>query len=226
MNNWDTYKFHPSMLPRLMTSSRSKSDPLSETCKSALNEIFAEVVYGRINLDKENKYTRKGVECESDSLELLKVTNNITVFKNKKTLENDLLVGTPDVISPELRDVKTSWNFLTYLAVTEDKARKDYYYQMLGYMMLTGKQKAILNYCLVNTPEITMNDELYRLSFKFPEINESEEKAEKYKKQFIFDDIPAVKRVKEYTFEYNQEDADKVVEKLLLCREYLKTITL
>src|SRR5690606_29721418 len=106
---------------------------------------------------------------------------------NKKTLENDFIKGTPDVIlTDKVVDIKTSWDIWTFLKVDETSANKAYLYQLLGYMWLTDTKKADLVYCLVDTPDDIMHEELRRLSYRYPEIDQSEEKAAVFKRNFQF----------------------------------------
>lgn len=220
--NWSTYKFHCSGLSNLMVNGRSKKDPLSETTKSYLNELYIQETYGRKKLDTvTNKYMRKGTMCETDSLELVEKVLNKKYFKNQKTIENNYIIGTPDVITPDLVDIKTSWDLFTFAKVTEKQAEYDYYYQLLGYMWLTEKNTSSIIYCLVDTPEIMVNDEMYRLQFYMPE-----EEAEKYINNFIFNDIPEKSRIKKYEFQINQEEITKLIERIQLSREYLSQLSL
>lgn len=225
--NWDTYKFRPSGLAKLMTNSRTKSDPLSETTKTYLRELYILEVFLREKYDSKNKYTEKGIACESDSLDLIQKVLGKTYFKNKKQLENDFVKGTPDVIDvKKVIDIKTSWDIWTFAGVDETKALKEYYWQLLAYMWLTNKSNADLMFCLVNTPEHIMYDELRLLSYRYPEIDQSEEVMERVKRNYLFDDIPEESRIKNFSISYNADDIEKLKERILLSREYLKTITL
>lgn len=212
---WRKYKFHCSSLPALMTESRSKSNPLSETAKALLRELWIKEVYGREKI-LATKYTEKGLAVESDSLELASQQLGFKLFKNKKQLENKLLVGTPDVIMPRLIDIKSSWDLWTYSEIDEEKAKKTYLWQLMGYLWLTGRKEARLVYCLVNTPDYIVEDELYRLHFK---VGEAE--AEKHRINFVFDDIPAKKRVKQYKIKFDSQSIVALKERLQLAREYL-----
>lgn len=220
--NWDTYKFHPSGLSNLMTNSRKKDEALSETSKSYLQELWINEVWGREKSEMVgNKYTQKGIMCETDSLELVEKVTGKRYFKNQTRFENDYIIGTPDVTKPDLIDIKTSWDLFTFMAVNEDTARKDYYTQVLSYMWLLGHTSASIFYCLVNTPEIIKSDEMYRLSFKLPE-----EEIKKYENNYIFDDIPEKERIKLFHFNYDEAIIEQIKVKIIVAREYLKNIKL
>jgi len=220
--NWETYKFHPSGLGNLLTNSRKKDELLSETAKSYLRELWIKEVWSREKSDMVgNKFTQKGIMAETDSLNLIEKVTGQKYFKNQKQFENDFIIGTPDVTGANLIDVKTSWDLFTFMAVTEEQARKDYYSQVLGYMWLLNHKKATVMYCLVNTPEILITDEMYRLSFKLPE-----DQTEKYRNNYIFDDIPENQRIKVFNFDYDEAIINTIKERIVCAREYLKNVSL
>lgn len=220
--DWKTYKFRCSGLGNIMTKSRSKDDPLSETTKSYLKELYIKEVFGREKSDMlANKFTQKGIMCETDSLEMVERVTGQKYFKNIKKVCNDYICGTPDVIDEQIIDIKTSWDLFTFANITEEKAKKDYYYQLLGYMHLTGRSKASLIYCLVNTPKHLMDQELYRLQFSLAEGENL-----KYKNNYIFDDIPESMRVKIYSIDYVEEDMKLLQMRINDCRNYLLQLSL
>ncbi len=107
------YQFRCSSLPTLMTNSRAKDEVLSETAKDYLRELWIREIYGREKYDAKNKFTDKGIQCESDSFDLVKEVSGKTYFKNQKQLENEFIKGTPDLVKP-LIDIKTSWDIWTF----------------------------------------------------------------------------------------------------------------
>lgn len=216
---FDNYRFRCSSLPTLMTSSRSKSDPLSQTAKAYLLDVYISEVYGR-DKDTSSKYTEKGIEVESDSLDLVSRATGEIYFKNQKRFNNDYISGTPDVVD-NLIDIKSSWSIHTFAAVDAKKARGDYYWQLLGYMWLLNQDKGRLIYALTDTPDRIMYDELYRMSFKDGRIDTDEEYTNKIKLNYKFADIPDSKRVKIYTFERNEEDIELLKTRIEYARDYL-----
>lgn len=219
--DFSKYKFRSSALSQLMVKSRSKSDPLSQTTKTYLKELWIREIYGR---DKDyqtiNKFTQKGTMVESDSLDLFQEVSGEKYFKNVEQLENDFITGKPDIIKP-LIDIKSSWDLWTFANVDEKYVKKEHYHQVLGYGWLTGQATGEIVYALVDTPEMLINDEMYRLSFKI-----SEEEAESYKNNFIFKDIPVKDRIKRFKFEVLKDDIEELKTKIILCRDYMKGLTL
>ena len=230
--DFSTYLFRTSSLPTIMVNGRSKTDLLSETAKGYLRQLWILEVWGREKFDTTNKYTEKGIMCEPDAMDLVRKVTKQAYFKNKERFNNEFITGEPDILidkgleTARVKDIKNSWSIWTFNNVDEATALKSYYYQMLGYMWLTGAKLSDLIYCLVNTPEEIMNDELYKLSFKYPEMNESDEKMARFKINYIFDDIPAKLRMKSFMIEYNEEDVELVKERLTAARAYLQTLSL
>jgi hypothetical protein len=225
--NFFNYKFRASSLPILMTTSRSKSDTLSETTKTYLKSLWIAEMYDREKYDNRNKFTEKGIACESDSLSLIQEVTGETFFKNQEHFENEFVQGTPDIINlPKIEDVKTSWDIWTYQAVDKEVAGKDYFWQVQGYMWLTGAKSAVLRFCLVNTPELIVNDEMYKLSFKYPELQDNPELEAKMRRNYLFDDIPAKKRLKSFKFRSSNKKIRMLKKQIKAARAYLNTIKL
>lgn len=228
MENFTDYKFRPSSLGKLMTNGRSKSDPLGETCKAFLRDIFIEVKYDRTK-DITNKFMEKGTMVEEDSLDLITKHYGELYIKNKKKYSNDLIAGTPDIILKEkIIDIKSSWDIWTFAGA--DGSNKDYYWQLQGYMLLTGRKHADLVYCLNDSPDPFIYDEFRKTCWKRGIIDlESQEAAELeayIRFQMTYSDITPAERIKVFNFEYNEEDIAKLEEKVKIAREYLATLSL
>ena len=160
-------KIRCSAIGKIMTNSRSKSEVLSKTCKSYLQELAIEEMYG-IKKEFSSRFTDKGIEVERESIDLVQeVSDYGFMYKNEEFFENDFLTGTPDVNTDNiLLDVKSSYDASTFPFFAEDIPNKDYYYQLQGYMALCNKRKSVLAYCLVNTPFQIVEDEVRRAHWK------------------------------------------------------------
>ena len=142
-----------SSLPKIMTSPRSKSEVLSQTAISYIKQVAKEDFYGYNNY-LENKYLTKGIECEDKSIDLLNSVLFTSYEKNTIRLNNEFLTGEADIVTDdEIIDIKTSWSLDTFPALPSDINAKDYEMQLRGYMMLYGKEKASVTYCMVSTPD-------------------------------------------------------------------------
>ncbi|MBU6431483.1 hypothetical protein KGQ29_03860 [Patescibacteria group bacterium] len=220
--------FHPSSLGQLMTNSRSKSDPLGETCKSKLLEIWVEEKFNRKKTIA-NKWIEKGLLVEEDSLTLYSRCTKKFFKKNKEQISNDWFTGTPDIIEKDcIIDIKSSWDLHTFLKANFDDVNKNYFWQGQAYMDLTGIKKFKLVYCLINTPEQIINDEKRKLGWLMGTATDTDQKCidafSELEKEMIFDDIPMGERFFEIEIDYNEEMMAKAKEKLVLCREYIKSL--
>lgn len=224
--DFSDYKFRCSSLGYLMTNPRSKSEKLSETTKQYLLEIYIEEVFGR-KYEPESKYLEKGNFAEEDSLDLVTRLENKIYIKNKETLENDFIKGTPDIINGDsIIDIKTCWDIWTFAKT--DGTNKNYFFQLQGYMALTGKKKARLIYTLVNTPDHLIVSEKTRRMYKEMIEDGSEAMAEMEKEvefNMIFDDIPESLRAKAFAFVYDEEVINLVYERVKSAREYLNSMS-
>lgn len=139
---------------------------LSKTTQSYLKELHRNEVFCRSN-EITSKFLDKGIQCEERSLSLLCKTEGNWFQKNKERFKNDFITGEPDNTQGKIRDIKTSWNFSTFPMYETEIPNKDYYWQLQGYMDLTGIDESELIYCLVDTPFKLIDDELRRMDWKF-----------------------------------------------------------
>lgn len=221
-------KIRCSALGKIMTNSRTKGT-LSETCKTYIKELYLE---NELGIKKEfwSRYTDKGTRVEKESIQLANdVLNwNLTFAQiNDEQLyhENDYVTGHTDVCTDVLlADVKSSWNASTF-PFFDEKIDKKYMWQLMGYMFLTGHDKASLTYCLINTPEDMVLDEIRREHWKqnaFWQGDEDPEIIEYVRSQHNFEHIPKEIRVKNYIIERDEKLINSIKERIEECREYYK----
>jgi hypothetical protein len=208
-----------------MTNARSKSEVLSKTCKSYLQELAIEEMYG-IKKEFSSRYTDKGIAVERNSIDLIQLVSDYGfMYKNEEHFENDYLTGTPDVNTDNiLLDVKSSYDATTFPWFEEEIPNKDYYYQLQGYMALCNKRKSVLAYCLVNTPFQIVEDEVRRAHWKEHLIDESEELRADVEARHNFDHIPPEKRIKTFEVRYDKDVVKAIYERIKECRKYYETL--
>ena len=218
-------KIRCSAIGKIMTNARSKSEVLSKTCKSYLEELALEEVYG-IRKEFSSRYTDKGNEVERESIDLAQdVLDMGFMYKNTEFFENDFLTGTPDVNTDTcLLDVKSSYDASTFPFFAEEIPNKDYMYQLQGYMALTGKRKSILAYCLVNTPYDIVEDEIRRAHWKHHLIDESDELRAEVEAKHVFDHIPMEKRIKSFHIKYDKDIVKAIYDRVKECRVYYNQV--
>lgn len=214
-------KIRCSQIGKIMSNPRTKGEILSKTTKTYIKELFIETEYNKTR-EFWSKYTDKGNSVEEDSIELCQEHfNNDFLHKNIESFENDYLTGTPDIITKNnVIEIKSSWSAFTFPFFETELPNKDYFYQVQGYLELTGKDKGYLVYCLVNTPENLIQDEIYINSLKNNEIQLSVEIEESVRNNHTFDNIPKHKRIKIFEIERNEAVIKSIYERIDLCREY------
>jgi len=189
----------------LMTNARSKSETLSQTTKTYLQEWKKEQIYGVRN-SISSKYLTKGIDMEDESINIYALHTDLDfAVKNSQRFTNDFITGEPDLIlDDKVVDIKTSWDCFTFPLFDTEITNKNYYWQLQSYMALTGKDKAELAYVLVNTPEYLQYNELDAHDYTNLDL--------KY-------------RVKVFEIERNDEDIERLYDRIKECREYLNQIT-
>ncbi len=217
--------FRCSSLGKLMTEPRTKSEVLSETAKTYIQDLFKERELG-IFKDFSSRYTDKGIENEGEAIWMAsEVLNWEFVTKNETRFNNEWLTGEPDVLTETLlADIKCSWNGSTFPVFDDKLKNKDYYWQLQGYMMLTDMPQAELVYCLTNTPFQIVEDEVRRAHWKLNLIDEDLDVREAVQASHNFDHIPNELRVKRFIVEKDEQAFDKIKEKVKLAREYYESL--
>jgi len=149
--------------------------------------------------------------------------------KNLETFKTDALAGTPDCILPDcVEDIKTSWSLRTFYEA--DDTNNAYYWQAVGYMMLTGVTQYRLIYCLVPTPEELLQREIDKLSYAYGR-NSLDHNYQKSVEQIkhnnnLITKLPNEKRIKVFSFTLEETDTEKVNAKLKKAQEFYNQISL
>jgi hypothetical protein len=204
-----------------MTNPRKSGEVLSQTAKTYVQDLVLEEKYG-IRKEFSSRYTDKGNEVEDLSIALVnEVLNYKFIYKNDEHFNNEWLTGTPDVNTDEvLIDVKSSWDASTFPFFETEIPNKDYFYQLQGYMWLTGKTESVLAYCLIDTPLEMVEDEVRRAHWKLHLIDENTELRNEIESKHKFSHIPNIRRVKYWFIQRDEQVIEAIKERVELCREY------
>jgi hypothetical protein len=199
-------KFRASSLGKLMASSRTKGEALSQTAKSYIIQKAKEDFF-EYRSELNNKYITKGLAQEQDSINLLNLVRLEDYKKNEERVENEWISGCCDIITDtSIIDIKTSWSLDTFPATTyELKDTSEYEWQGRAYMWLYDMPKFELCYVMVTTaPEI---------------MGEYENGALHY-----VDHIAPEKRITSITFERDKEIEIQMAERLILATEFYNEV--
>ena len=142
---------------KMMTKSRTKSQPLGDTTLTWIKDKAVEAVLGH-KKDFSNKYMDKGIEVEDESIKLLNKVLFTNYEKHKGRINTEVFTGECDILTKDhVRDIKSSWSLETFPFYEDDaiKAVKKsgYDWQVRMYMLLYGVDVAYVDYCLVNIQE-------------------------------------------------------------------------
>jgi hypothetical protein len=199
-------KFRASSLGKLMTSSRTKGEALSQTAKSYIIQKAKEDFFDYMS-ELNSKYITKGLAQEQDSINLLNLVRLEDYKKNEDRVENEWLSGCCDIITDtSIIDIKTSWSLDTFPATSyELKDLSDYEWQGRAYMWLYDMPSFELCYVMVSTaPEL---------------LGEYENGALHY-----VEHIAPEKRITSITFERDKEIEIQMAERLILATEFYNEV--
>ena len=207
---------------------------LSDTAKSYLREVYISEKYGKdtVGGSERSKYTIKGNSVEGNSIKLLNRLDSSLYTKNEDYVFNDFIKGTPDIIVKEngvakkIIDIKSSWDLASLLShVAESSLDSNYYYQVMGYMALTGATEAEVCYCLVSMPDEIINSEKKRIFYL---LNPATEDNAEYKKaiqkledNMTFDEISEYERVVRFPVQRDEAVINSIYERVRSCRQWL-----
>ncbi len=212
-------------------------EPLSAGAKFHLKRVYGYAKYHKwcAASDKGTKYTNKGLLAEQDSIELICRVRGILFQKNEERISNDYLTGIPDIFLGEsldkaeyIVDVKTSWDIETFLDNLGKPLNNQYWWQIQGYLAITGAKVGEVAYCLVNTPESILNNEKYRLKERMDIVTDQDPKYLQAEQELVnnmtFDDMAQEERVIRFLVERDDAAIEKIYKKVVECRKYLSEI--
>lgn len=214
---------------------RDAPPELSETAKSYLKEVYMSYKYGKESLggSERSKYTIKGRSVEDQSIMMLSRIDGLPYDKNQERFTNAYLTGEPDILVRDedgnitkVIDIKSSWDGASLLSNIGNPLNPLYYWQVNGYMALTGATEAEVCYCLVNMPQEIIEGEKKRI---FYTMNPATEENVDYKKAIerlenamTFDEIPIRERVVRFSMKRDEEIIQKIEKRVIQCREWLQ----
>ena len=224
----DKIKFRCSELGDIMSNPKTKGETLSKTAKGRVEAMFDEIEYGIVREFK-NRYTEKGNRVEPQSLEMandllkLGLTEEQIEANSQIYRYNEWVHGTSDLETEEyIIDVKSSYDATTYPMYADEIPNKHYVDQLQGYLWLSGKQSAILAYCMIDTPEDMILDEIRRehwLQHSFWNGDEDPEIVDHVRAKHE-PKYPYHLRIKKWHIERDEGRIQEFKDRIELCRGY------
>lgn len=208
-----------------------KSNPeLPEGAKSYCKDWVKEQLYDR-RKNFTNKYVEKGLKVEEDSIYYSSgVLGWTDAVKNDEWFEDDFMCGTPDILLlgiDTVVDIKNAYDCFTMPLFDEVIPTDGYIDQLQVYMSLTGLNKALLCYCLMDAPLDIMQVEMRKLSWKEGFRGEiSDEISARVKEQMTYSNLPDNLRLKLFEVQKDESFGEEIKTRVKMCREYIKTLTI
>jgi len=216
------YKVHCSGINSVMAKA-TKDRTISVGAETAIKDWYISNLYARSKPQATSKYTGKGNEKEGDAIRFLSEVHGDFYSKNEQTFENEYLVGTPDIITPDtIIDIKCSWDCFTF-PYFETELNKGYWAQMQGYMALTGKKRAVVAYCLMDA---TFDQIEYAISdyCKSNNCELTEEIEEKVTAQMTYEHLSPNLRLKEFEVLRDEDYIASVYDRVTAMREFINAL--
>jgi len=201
---------------------RDAKPSLQEGAKTYCDNWIKEQIYSR-RKEISSKYTEKGKICEPAAIDFVaKMMGYGLISKNEVRLSDEYFEGECDLDLPNIvEDTKCSWDVWTFPLFATELPEKDYKYQLHGYMRLYNKPRAAVNYCLIDAPDEIINNEAFYISRKagFEEIEM--ELYDEVRAKMTYSDIPDALKFKRFEFERDEQLIQAIIERVILCREYI-----
>lgn len=201
---------------------KPNNEELSVGAKSYVEKLFIENEYGF----SEGLFTDpvlKGIELESEAIDLLSENDNRYYFKNEVNFNNDYLTGTPDIIylNELILDTKIPDNYRTFFNADLSNL---YLAQGQGYMYLTGIKKFELVYVLMPEPDNFLSTKLWRLSYRLTQSQYDNAEKQLLNNNKIIESLPLNQRIRKFAFDYDPEFIETAKKQIEKCRIYYKTL--
>lgn len=195
---------------------------LPQTAKSYAEKWLKERIYGR-KKEIGSKYLDKGTEMELQAIVM--ACDHFGwgfVPKNDISLDNDDITGTPDIILRDRPvDIKCPWDCFTFPLFSESIPNDHYWWQLQGYMDITGLDKAQLVYCLMDAPENLIDAEARRVSFSMGYDEVDAMLYEEVKSDMTYSGLPESLRIRSWEFERDDEAISSIHFRVGMIRKYI-----
>jgi len=204
--------------------------PLAKGTISMLTRRYPREKYKKLVLSIGRHYpaVQKGTMMEDESVVELSKFYKKEFIRNTESFENDYLRGFPDIFHAKdnmVIDTKVSWNIETFFKARLEKLSALYWYQMQGYLELTGAKSGKVCFVLLSTPKELIEKEKVKTITDFitGTINRDkyEAKMEMYNLAFDYDKIPLRRRIIEFNVKKCDEVFPKIYKRIAKCREWL-----
>lgn len=150
---------------------QSKKYSLTDGQKKILSELAYAETHKRKVILNAPKLT-KGIEVEKESRDLLSRVTGLFFTSKKERKNNKWVTGEIDIDPINvIPDIKSSWSWESFSAITQDKPNDIYLRQGDCYMELWGLNDFLLCHTLVDTPNKLVEGEIRRSDYSLNILN-------------------------------------------------------
>lgn len=199
---------------------------------------YSYMTTGKIAVDKDFlalDQMEKGKIVEIESIATLSIVDGVLYTPNdtKERVKNDFLSGEVDAYLGEeiigasvIPDVKSIWDYPTYLGKLTEPLSAANNRQVQGYMDISGAQEGFIADVLINTPEKVIEKLKWKLLYKLGSATEESPEFVKawevITRSMFFDDIPIKQRVNKKKVEpFTDFERQKLYDRVKYGREWL-----
>jgi hypothetical protein len=225
---------------KLQTRKDNINNPsiLSVGCMSKLKEIYIREKYHKqvVSIGKDySPAILNGVLSENKSLNMVSELDGVKYRIHKGLVKDKFLKGILDAFSgnsikkaKKVMEIKTCQNMQSLVSLIKDEeVRSNYYWQLMGYLAMTGADEGEICHCVVTYPERIINDEIQRFLHKVKPFGFDGEyidrEIERIRFNLSFDEIPIEQRVVRFSVSRNDDDVKNIREKVKTCRKWLNS---
>lgn len=226
----------------IVKMNNSKKVILSTTCIGYLMTEYAWLTEGMVSVTRDMMdipQMKKGTMVEPQSLALLSMVDdtfylpNVDEHGNRERIYNKYLSGEVDCYEGEaimgancIPDVKSIFDYPTFLCKIHEPLSSANRQQVQGYMEITKAPNGFIANCLVDTPDEIINGYRYRLMTK---MNVATEDAPEFKERWAilersmrFNHIPPHQRVfKKKVEPMSNFEISALYDRVKVCRDWL-----
>lgn len=220
----------------LRLENEGKIDAIGAGGISRLKDIYIKEKWGKEIINVAKDYVPavlNGTLSEHKSLEMLSELDGIKYKSHKKLIKNRYLKGILDCYLGgsiknihKVTDIKTAASMQSLLSLVRDEETKSkYYWQIMGYLAITGAQEGEVCHCLVSYSERIINDEIHKFLQRTKNLGFDGEyidaQIQRIKFNMTFDEIPIEQRIVRFVVERDDEAIKSIYDKVRFCRKWL-----
>lgn len=213
-----------------------KIDGVSTSGISKLKDIYIKEKWNKEIVNGAKDYVPailNGTLSENKSLALISEIDGVLYKKHKALIKNKYLKGILDCYLgkslkkiEKVTDIKTSASMQSLLSLIKDEEHTSkYYWQIMGYLAITGANEGEVCHCLVSYSDRIINDEINKFLQRTKNLGFDgdyiDSQIQRIKFNMTFDEIPIEQRVVRFKVQKDEDAINNIYEKVKFCRKWL-----